>query len=253
MDRLHFATKIHTPDAVLSADQQTVGLEFFHTMGIALLRGRDFDPHDNSAAPKVAIVNEKLAGRLWPGRNPLGQILRAQDTAMQVVGIVRDVKYGSVWEELQPCLYVADAQSDSAASYLILRLKSHAAALASTVRKEWSRLMPRSTLADFQSGDELLDAALAPQRVATGVFGAFGLMSVVLVSVGLYSVMAYAVARRTREIGIRLALGAKPAAVVRQVLGNVLAVAAIGVAMGACISVLPGRLRRKSNQRRLCS
>jgi len=190
---------------------------------------------------------------LWPGRNPLGQILTAQDTAMQVIGVVRNVKYGSVWEELQPCLYVADAQSDSAASYLILRLKSHAAALASTVRKEWSRLMPRSTLADFQSGDELLDAALAPQRVATGVFGAFGLMSVVLVSVGLYSVMAYAVARRTREIGIRLALGAKPAAVVRQVLGNVLAVAAIGVAMGACISVLPGRLRRKSNQRRLCS
>jgi len=139
---------------------------------------------------------------------------------MQVIGVVRNVKYGSVWEELQPCLYVADAQSDSAASYLILRLKSHAAALASTVRKEWSRLMPRSTLADFQSGDELLDAALAPQRVATGVFGAFGLMSVVLVSVGLYSVMAYALARRnTRDwdsIGTRSETGSSSEAGSRQ-------------------------------------
>jgi len=143
---------------------------------------------------------------------------------MQVIGVVRNVKYGSVWEELQPCLYVADAQSDSAASYLILRLKSHAAALASTVRKEWSRLMPRSTLADFQSGDELLDAALAPQRVATGVFGAFGLMSVVLVSVGLYSVMAYALARRnTRDwdsIGTRSETGSSSEAGSRQRVGS---------------------------------
>ncbi|HEY6989649.1 MAG TPA: ABC transporter permease [Bryobacteraceae bacterium] len=240
MAPFYFVTQIHTPNVVLSADQQTVGLEFFHTMGIALLRGRDFDAHDNSTAPKVAIVNEKLAGRLWSGRNPLGQILTAEDTAMRVVGVVRDVKYGSVWEEPKPFLYVADAQSNRAASYLILRLKGHAAAFASIVTREWSRLMPRSPLADFQSGDELLDVALAPQRVATGVFGAFALMSVVLVSVGLYSVMAYAVARRTREIGIRLALGAKPAIVVRQVLGNVLAVAAVGVAVGAGVSVLLG-------------
>jgi ABC-type antimicrobial peptide transport system permease subunit len=112
--------------------------------------------------------------------------------------------------------------------------------MASLVTKEWRRLVPGSVLDDFQSGDELLDVALAPQRVATGVFGAFGLMSVVLVSVGLYSVMAYAVARRAREIGIRLALGAKPAVVVRQVLGNVLETAAVGIAVGAGISALMG-------------
>jgi predicted permease len=242
MDRLHFVAQVHTPEVALSADEQTVGLEFFHTIGIALLSGRDFDAHDNSSAPRVAIVNEKLAALLWPGKNPLGQILTAQETAMQVVGVVRDVKYGSVWEEPPPCLYVADAQSNRAASYLMLRLKGHAAAFASTVTKEWSRLMPRSPLDDFQSGEKLLDVALAPQRVATGVFGAFGLMSVVLVSVGLYSTMAYAVARRTREIGIRLALGAKPVAVVRQVLGNVLTVAAVGIVVGAGISALLGGL-----------
>jgi putative ABC transport system permease protein len=240
MDHFHFVTQIHTPEVMLSADQQTVGLEFFHTMGIELLSGRDFDRHDNSSAPKVAIVNEKLAARLWPGRNALGQTLTAQDTTIQVIGIVQDVKYGSIWEEPQPSLYVADAQSNHAANYLIVRVKGRAAAFTSTVAKEWNRLTPRSPLYNFQTGDELLDVALAPQRVAAGVFGAFGLMSVVLVSVGLYSVMAYAVARRTHEIGIRLALGGKPAVVVRQVLGNVLAVAAIGVAVGAGMSVLLG-------------
>jgi predicted permease len=240
MDHLHFVTQIHAPGVMLTADQQTVGLEFIRTMGIALLSGRDFNAHDNAAAPKVAIVNERLAARLWPGKNPVGQILTAQDTTMQVIGVIRDVKFGSVWEEPQPSLYVADAQSNRAASYLIFRVKDHAGGFASTVAKEWNRLMPRAPISDFQSGDELLDVALAPERVAAGVFGAFGLMSVVLVSVGLYSVMAYAVARRTREIGIRLALGGKPAVVVRQVLGSVLAVTVIGVAVGACISVLLG-------------
>jgi predicted permease len=242
MDSLHSVIQINAHEAVLSADEQTVGLKFFHTTGIALLRGRDFDARDNSSAPKVAIVSEKLAERLWPEKNALRQFLTAQDAIMQVVGVVRDVKYGSIWEEPQPCLYVPDAQSNRAASYLILRVRGQPAEMASLVTKEWRRLMPGSVLDDFQSGDELLDVALAPQRVATGVFGAFGLMSVVLVSVGLYSVMAYAVARRAREIGIRLALGAKPAVVVRQVLGNVLETAAVGIAVGAGISALMGRV-----------
>jgi predicted permease len=240
MDRSHFITQVHTSEVALTADLQTVGLQFFHTLGIALLSGRDFNTHDNGAAPKVAVVNERLAARLWPGKNPVGQILTAQDSRMQVVGVIRDVKYASVWDEPLPSLYVADAQSNHAANYLILRVKGHAKEFASTVAKDWNRLKPRSPLYDFRSGDELLDVALAPQRVATGVFGAFGLMSVALVAVGLYSVMTYAVARRTREIGIRLALGGKPEVVVRQVLGDVLAVAAIGVAVGACISVLLG-------------
>jgi ABC-type antimicrobial peptide transport system permease subunit len=240
MDRVHSQAQIQGPGGLLISDEQTVGLHFFATLGIAFLSGRDFNAHDTPQAPKVAIVNKSLASRLWPGKNALGQTLTVQDKTMRVVGVVRDVRYASAWEDPQPCLYIADAQSNFAANYLMVRMKHHASAFASIVTKEWNRLAPRSPLDDFQTGDTLLDVALAPQRVATGVFGAFGLMSVVLVSVGLYSTMAYAVTRRSREIGIRLALGAKPAHVMREVLGNALAVAAVGLVGGACISVLLG-------------
>jgi ABC-type antimicrobial peptide transport system permease subunit len=106
--------------------------------------------------------------------------------------------------------------------------------LVSSIAKEW-------TLYDFRTADELLNLALAPQRMAAGIFGAFGLLSMVLASLGLYSVMAYAVARRTREIGIRLAVGARPATLVRQVLSKFMAVAAIGVIGGTFISLLLAR------------
>jgi ABC-type antimicrobial peptide transport system permease subunit len=105
----------------------------------------------------------------------------------------------------------------------------------------WNGILPRSPLHDFRTGDELMNASLAPQRVAAGVFGAFGLLSLLLASVGIYSLMAYSVARRTREIGIRLAIGAKPAAVVRQILGKLMAVAAVGVIAGLSISALLAR------------
>jgi putative ABC transport system permease protein len=161
-----------------------------------------------------------------------------EESTLQVVGVVRDSKYRSVWEEAQPTLYAADAQSDRPTSYLILRTKARAESLTPVVVEEWNRLVAHSPLYEFQTGDELLDLALAPQRVATGVFGAFGLMSIVLASVGLYSLMAYAVARRTREIGIRLAIGGKPAIVVRQILGKSMVVAAAGIAAGAGISAM---------------
>jgi predicted permease len=241
MEPSHFFTQIHTAEAMLTADQQTVGAEFFRTTGIALLSGREFTARDDAGTAKVAIVNEKLAARFWPRQNPLGQSLATGEATAQVVGVVRDSKYGSVWEEPRPTLYLADAQSSYPANYVIIRAKAHAESFATIVGERWNRLMARSPLYEFRTGGEMLDVALTPQRVATGVFGAFGLLSIVLASVGLYSVMAYAVARRTREIGIRIAIGGKPAIVVRQILGKSMAVAAVGIAAGAVMSALLAR------------
>jgi ABC-type antimicrobial peptide transport system permease subunit len=106
---------------------------------------------------------------------------------------------------------------------------------------EWNRLQPRSPLYDIHTGNELLNVALAPQRMAAGIFGAFGLLAIVLASVGLYSVMAYAVARRTREIGIRLAIGAMPAMMMRQILRTSMTVVFAGVLAGAATSALLAR------------
>jgi predicted permease len=240
-NQLHSRTQIQTDDAAITADRHTAGSGFFHTVGIALVSGREFNARDDAAAPKVAIVNRTLAERLWPGANPLGRSIAVQKVAMQVVGVVRDSRYGSVWDEPHFDLYVADTQAGAPASYLIVRTRGNQPGLASTVAKEWNGIFPRSPLSEFRTADELLSVALAPQRLAAGVFGAFGLMAMVLASVGIYSVMAYAVARRTREIGIRMAMGAKPAMVIRQILGKSMAVAGAGVAAGISISALLAR------------
>jgi predicted permease len=240
-NRLHSRIEIRTNDAVITADRHTAGSGFFHTVGMALLNGREFNARDGAAAPKVAIVNQTLAARLWPGTNPLGRSIAVGEAAMQVVGVVRDSRYGSVWEEPHFDLYVADSQAGAPAMYLIVRTRGNPAGVAATLAKEWNGILPRSPLYDFRTADELLSVALAPQRLAAGVFGAFGLMAIVLASVGIYSAMAYAVARRTREIGIRLAIGAKPAMVVRQILGKSMVVAGAGVAAGISISALLAR------------
>jgi predicted permease len=237
-NQLHSRTEIRTNDAAIPADRRTVGADFFRTVGMALLSGREFNARDDRAAPKVAIVNRTLAARLWPGANPLGRSIAVQEAAMQVVGVVRDSRYGSVWEEPHPDLYVADSQAGVPAAYLIVRTHGNPAGLAATVAREWNGTLPRSPLSDFRTADELLSVALAPQRLAAAVFGAFGLMAIVLASVGVYSTMSYAVSRRTREIGIRLAIGAKPAMVMRQILGKSMAVAGAGMAAGISCSAL---------------
>jgi len=237
-NQLHSRTPIQTNDAVVTADRHTVGSGFFHTVGIRLLSGREFNARDDAAAPKVALVNQTLAARLWPDTNPLGRSIAVQKTAMQVVGVVRDSKYGSVWDEPHFDLYVADSQAGAPAAYLMVRTHGNPAGFAAKVLEEWNGTLPRSPLSDFRTADELLSVALAPQRLAAMVFGAFGLMAMVLASVGIYSVMAYAVARRTREIGIRLALGAKPAMVMRQTLAKSMAVAGAGVVAGISIAAL---------------
>ena len=240
-NQLHSKIRIQTNDASITADRHSAGSGFFHTVEIRLLSGREFNARDDAAAPKVAIVNRILAARLWPDGNPLGRSITVQKAAMQVVGVVGDSKYGSVWDEPHFDLYVADSQAGAPAGYLIVRTRANPAGFASAVAKEWNGTFPRSPLSDFRTAHELLSVALAPQRLAAGVFGAFGLMAILLASVGIYSVMGYAVARRKREIGIRMAMGAKPAMVTRLVLGKSMAVAGAGVAAGISISALLAR------------
>jgi ABC-type antimicrobial peptide transport system permease subunit len=225
----------------VSADRQTVSAGFFRTLGVGLLSGREFDTRDTVAAPKVGIVNRMLAARLWPGADPVGRIVEVNAKKIQIVGVVRDFSYGSVWEGAQPALYIADSQSDYPASFLIVRTNAPPRNFISTLESQGNSLQPPSALYNFRSADELLKLALAPQRLAAGIFGAFGLLSIIVASVGLYSVMAYAIGRRTREIGIRLALGARPDNVMRLVLGKFMAVAVAGVLTGTLISLLLAR------------
>ena len=238
-NNLHPKIPLDTDTASVTADWLTVNADFFKTMGIPLLSGRPFTNLDTETAPKVAIVNQTLAARLWPGASPLGKTVQTQKAAMQVVGVARDSKYNSVWEDTPPSLYVALSQAGGTpGSYLILRAAGAPANIVASISREWSGIILNSPLYNFQTANDLLNLTLAPQRMAAWVFGAFGLIAIVLASVGIYSSVSYAAMRRTREIGIRLAIGAAPSAIMRRILFQSVRVAAAGLVAGTAIGLL---------------
>jgi predicted permease len=229
--------------APLSVDRDFVGPDFLATMSIPLLGGREFTARDDGGAAKVAIVNQTLATRLWPGADPIERTILVRESAgkatpIRVVGVARDAKYGSVWEDAQPYLYLPVAQGRYPAGYLIVRTRVRPQDLIPAIRRQWQRLAPRMPFDDFRTAEEQVSFSLGPQRMAADILAAFGLLAITLAAVGLYSVMAYSVMRRTREIGIRIAIGARPEMVVRQVLGRSMRLAAAGLALGSAASAV---------------
>ncbi len=238
---------VHSPGRVgaLAVNFNMVGPDYLRTMGLALLAGRDIETRDNKGAPKIAIVNRTLARTLWGEANPLGRVLEFQErpgrvTPVQVVGLARDSRYESVWETGEPYLYLPAAEWQRPLANFLLRTAAPPEGIMAAVRKQWEAAAPQVPLYGMTTGEALLASAVAPQRLAAMLLGAFGLLAICLASVGLYSVMAFSVAQRTREIGIRLAIGARPANVLREVFRRALAMATLGLALGAvaCLAVM---------------
>jgi hypothetical protein len=232
-----------TVSPAISVDREFTGPDYLTTLGIGLVSGRDFTARDDAASAPVAIVNRTLAARLWPGRNAIGRTVYVHKktgtaTPLTVVGVAEDAKYRSVWEEPQPHLYVADWQSGPPAEYLAVRTLLEPAQLAAAIRKAWGQLEPSVSLYDVQTGDERVGLFLTPQRVAAGIFGAFGLLAITLASVGLYSLVAYSVLQQKREIGIRLAIGAPPRSVLAAILRKSMRLTAAGLVVGGVASLL---------------
>lgn len=211
-----------------------VGPRYFETMRAPLARGRGITAEDREGAPRVVVVNETFARRFWPGKDPLGQRLSVSGAGgpwLEVVGVARDGKYLSLAEDPLPYLYFAAAQEPWGAT-LHVRTGSEPLALVPAVREALREDAPGWMLQDPTTLEETLAGSLLPQRVAAGVFALFGALAVLLAAVGLYGVVAYAVARRTREIGVRVALGARAADVVRLVLRRGAGLALAGIAVG---------------------
>lgn len=232
-------------------DYNVIGPAFFETTGIALISGREFTSHDDVHSAKVAIVNQTLARRLWGGANSVGQTIRLvpapgapdRETLAEIVGVARDSKYRSVWEEPQPYVYLPSSQQPRDRSWnLMVRTRVKPEGLIPAMRREWDRMVPGVPLNSIATGDQRVNASLAPQRLAAGLLAAFGALAIILASVGLYSVMACSVVQRRREIGIRIALGARPGVVVRQILGRAFLLTAGGLVLGAAASAAAMRL-----------
>jgi predicted permease len=216
---------------------------YFDTMGIPQIAGRDF-ANEGARAPRVAVVNEAFVRQLFKNENPIGQRVSGGGVSYQIIGIVKNAKSRTLGEQQRPVLYRSLAQSvGSDPSFLgytlVVRSAGDAGGLGSAVRGEIRALDPTLAVFNIETMEEHLRGALFLPRLAGTLFGVFGVVGLLLAAVGLYGVMSYSVSRRTREIGIRMALGAQPAGVQRLIVwqGLVLTLIAVGLGLGAAFAV----------------
>ncbi len=227
-------------DKGVVVDVARVSAEYFATLGVSILQGRNFSPTDTPDSPGVAIINEAMARKYWPNQNPLGQRFRATTYTVreyQVVGVSADYKVSTVGENATPYVHYAVSQRPDNGEEIIARTRGDASALLAAMRRELLALEPNVLFLDNQTMSTQVAATLLPAKAGAIGVSAVGVVAMLLASIGLYGVIAYSVARRTREIGIRMALGANRSAVVGLVMRQGLGIAAVGVAIGTLLSL----------------
>jgi len=220
----------------LRAGLNVVGPGYFRAMGIPLVRGRDVAPTDDAAAPDVAVINESLARRLFPEGDAIGKPLRAGGLR-EVIGVVADSKTRSFGEHDRPAVYLPVAQDYRSSMTLIARVRPGAADAAAAVRGRVSALAPDLPLAETRTLAQHVDLAVLPARALAALLAAFGALALTLAVIGLYGLVATSVRQRRHEIGVRMALGATHADVLKLVVRDGMVVVAAGIAVGFVLAL----------------
>jgi predicted permease len=233
----------------MSPWMDTVGPGYFRTMGIPLIMGREFNSRDRAGAPKVAIVNDVFARQFFGSENPLGRMIhRPQETTpgdVEIVGVVASSKYSSVDEKPHKTVYLAYLQASNPGSLILYaRASGDPRSLFSTLRRECNALDAALPVSDMRTMDDQLDQSLSTQRMVASLSAFFGILATLLAAIGLYGVMAYTVSRRTREIGIRVALGAGRTSLLGLVMREVVILTAAGIVIAIPIALVATRLIR---------
>jgi predicted permease len=221
-----------------------VSPEYFDTLGIRLLDGRVFTSADRTGAPDVAVINETMARRLWPDGRAVGRTftIAYSTRRYEVIGVVGDHRVHTINERPTPYLHFAAAQRPSPYTTIVARTRGDASRLLATMRRELLAVEPGLVFVRSETMEATIATSLLPERVSATLAAAFGGLGTLLAAIGLYGVIAYSVARRTREIGIRVALGAHRSQVLGMVMRQGLAVALAGMAIGAVLAALAARL-----------
>ena len=226
-----------------------VGRNYFKTMGILIVRGRPFlesDEHDTAATRRVAIVNELMAEKYWPGEDPVGKRFRVHqptDPLVEVVGVARDSKYVLIFEQPRPFFYLP-LEREVSLRTLHVRAYGSPAALAPLIESEINALEPDLPIADLQTMRQTLAGIFGFLifRVGSIQAGGMGVLGLLLALIGVYGVVSFGASLRTREIGIRVALGAEPRDVLKLILGQGLQLVAAGIAIGLGVAIALGRI-----------
>jgi predicted permease len=230
----------------MNPDVNGVGPGFFATMGQPLLAGREFTVKDVAGAPKVAIINETMSRYFFGKDNPLGRHIgwgRSDAADIEIVGVVKDSKTATLRQEARRFVYVPYMQEDEISQMTFyVRARSDASGIGTSVRQTAQRIDPNLPIFDMKTMAVVMDESLFVERLVAALSVAFGALATLLAAIGLYGVMSYSVARRTREIGIRMALGAERKSVLWLVLREVALMVLAGVAIGLPIAVALSRV-----------
>jgi predicted permease len=225
----------------------TVTDEYFRALGIPLLQGRTFEPTDDANAPLVTVVSQTFADRLWPGENPIGQMVEITGYPVRprVIGVVGDVRQFNLMDDVLPAMYAAAAQNPGIFMTLIVQTDVAPESIAGAMRRAVWDVDPDQPVWKERSLASLVDASLVADRFQSAALATFAGAAILLVIAGLYGVVSQSVSRRAREIGVRMVLGANRRTVLRHVLSGGLRLTAVGLGIGLAGALLVSRWMRE--------
>jgi putative ABC transport system permease protein len=245
----HFVGRPRPADSMsMESDVSTVSRGYFAAMGIPVLRGRPFGRQDHLDGPRVALVNASFVRKYSPDEDPIGRVILgdwANPKPTQITGVVGDIRHNGLTAESRPTVFLAQSQVPGYYTYIVVRTAMDPMQMAMAVRREIRQVDPRQPVADVQRMAQYVSSALARPRLYAVLVGAFASLALLLAAIGLYGLMAYAVSRRTHEIGVRMALGARPGDVLRSMLSDGARLVISGLFLGLTCAIALSRLVTK--------